>query len=141
MNTPEMTSRETVAVVSNPSPAAVQMVTCKQCNAEFTLHEHVAGTPIGEGVVSYGVTCPACDAYSFIYYETPRIAGARLKLHQAMRQYNEAQGMRKILRQRDLITAQSAFKRVYDDEQRRWRRKRGSLHAEITVEADGAGTS
>lgn len=102
-----------------------QIVVCNQCKTEFPLNDNTKATPVGNGVFEWGLVCPSCDAYSFIYYETPDIFQAREKLQLAQKRYNEASGPRKLLRMQDLQSAQAVFKRVYGQEQKRWRRKRG----------------
>jgi len=114
-----------------------QIVVCNQCKAEFSMNDNTKATPVGNGVFEWGLVCPSCDAYSFIYFETPVIFQAREKLHLAQKRYNEATGPRKLLRLQDLQRAKVVFKRVYGQEQKRWRKKRGRDETTPVVAAAG----
>ncbi len=101
-----------------------QQVTCEKCQHEFTLTDGLQARPVGKDVQQIAVVCPNCNEAKHAYFETPDIAAARTRLNAAAQRFQEAEPADKEKRWTQYKFQQGAYKRIFDAEQQRWRRKR-----------------
>lgn len=86
------------------------------------LHER----PLSEGLSEVGLLCPACECFTHSYYETPTIAEGRSALLSLLEAYQRTQTLaNRAPAWAEYQRARTAFARIFDDEQKRLKRKIG----------------
>lgn len=106
------------------TPAQTQVVDCKKCGHEFILDDGFQALPVGNDVSQMIVVCPNCDEAKHAYFETPDITAARTRLVAAQNRLNVASAADRDKRWQQYQTQQAVYKRTFDADQVRWRRKR-----------------
>lgn len=102
-----------------------QIVVCEKCKHEFKLTDAIHAIIVGNGANQVVIKCPSCDEVKHAYFETPDITAARLRLSQAAQRLQNATPVDKERRWTQYKFQQDTYKRIFDAEQQRWRRKRG----------------
>jgi hypothetical protein len=102
-----------------------QIIVCEKCQHEFKLTDGLNVVAVGNDASQVLVVCPNCDESKHAYFETPDITAARLRLSQAAQRFQAATGAEKEKRWTQYKFQQETYKRIFDAEQQRWRRKRG----------------
>jgi uncharacterized Zn finger protein len=90
-------------------------VSCEFCGQRYKLEEGVVSFIVAPSVKQYGVKCPHCGVFTHSYFETDRIIEERQKLNRLKEGKIDWERIK---------TQQAVYKRVFADEQKRWRRKR-----------------
>ncbi len=111
-------------MVETKTRAQSQVITCEKCGHEFILNEGLQTRTVGNDVAQVLVVCPNCDEAKHAYFETPDIAAARTRLVAAQNRFNVASAADRDKRWKQYKTQQAAYKRTFDADQARWRRKR-----------------
>lgn len=106
----------------NPKDDNLSMV-CKTCNTEFTLRDGVTNRQVGQ-ITQVGIECPKCKVFKHSYIETNELRSCRDKLKKALQAYSIASSKEKRLRFDQLKTAQEVYKRLFEDTQKQWIKKR-----------------
>lgn len=106
-----------------------QQVVCEKCQHQFGLTEGLQSRPVGTDVTQIMVVCPNCNEAKHAYFETPNVVAARGRLTAAQQRYQQSGAVDKVKRWEQFKAQQSAYKRIFDAEQQRWRRKRNVKEA------------
>lgn len=101
-----------------------QLVICKKCKHEFDLRANLQARQVGNDVQQVGVLCPNCDDFVHAYFETPDIVAARERLETAQQRYQASVASERDKRWTQYKFQQAAYRRTFDAEQQRWKRKR-----------------
>lgn len=107
-----------------------QQVVCEKCQHQFGLTDGLQSRPVGTDVTQVMVVCPNCNEAKHAYFETRAVDAARGRLAAARQRYQQSEPADKDKRWKQFKAQQDAYKRIFDAEQQRWRRKRNVLAKE-----------
>lgn len=122
---------------TTPGRVGEMIVTCPACQAERPLSQCKAERQVGVDAWEVGIRCPQCLHWTHARYRTKALDVAHQRLQYAAKRLEAARGTQRFERRYEQYqTQQTAFKRLDEQEQKRWRQKRGGESPTAILERD-----
>ena len=122
---------------SSPRILGEMIVTCPACQAESPLSECKAERQVGVDAWEVGIRCPQCKHWTHARYRTRALDAAHQRLQYAAKRLEAARGTPRFERRYEQYQTQlAAFKRLDEQEQKRWRQKRGGQSPTAVLERE-----
>ena len=103
--------------------ASQGLIICPSCKAEHTIVASAHRRTMTEGIEAVGLFCPSCQHWTHAFFETTEIIEKRKALKAVEERFKQAPKDKRDQRWQEFQTSKEAFKRLFEDTQKRLKRK------------------